>query len=164
MPRVPEPAVRDPPPAERQAADRRSVGTVDVIGIAIEGDRAAVQIFPLRDGRLVDRYGFHLENVEGRTLGDVLEAFCLEYYGSAPSIPPQLVVPPDAGDTAALEAVPLRAPGRAGRGAHARARREAAAAGARRPERAATRSTPTCSSPSSAACAGSRRSRSCARR
>src|SRR4029079_557098 len=30
--------------AERQGADRRSVGTVDVIGIATEGDRAAVQI------------------------------------------------------------------------------------------------------------------------
>jgi excinuclease ABC subunit C len=89
--------------AERQAADRRSVGTVDVIGVAAEGDRAAVQIFPLRDGRLVDRYGFHLENVEGRDTAAVLEAFCLEYYGSAPSVPPQLVVPPDSGDTAALE-------------------------------------------------------------
>jgi len=89
--------------AERQAADRRSVGTVDVLGIAAEGDRAAVQIFPLRDGRLVDRYGFHLENVEGRDTAAVLEAFCLEYYGSAPSVPPQLVVPADSGDTAALE-------------------------------------------------------------
>ena len=37
--------------AERQAADRRAVGTVDVIGIAAEGDRAAVQVFPLRDGQ-----------------------------------------------------------------------------------------------------------------
>src|SRR5580765_700674 len=89
--------------AERQAADRRSVGTVDVVGVAAEGDRAAVQIFPLRDGRLVDRYGFHLENVEGQNVADVLEAFALEYSGSAPSIPPQLVVPPAAGDTTALE-------------------------------------------------------------
>src|SRR4051812_38363260 len=31
-----------PPLAERRAADRRSVGTIDVIGIAIDGDRAAV--------------------------------------------------------------------------------------------------------------------------
>jgi excinuclease ABC subunit C len=89
--------------AERQAADRRSVGTVDVIGIATEGDRAAVQIFPLRDGKLVDRYGFHLENVGGQDAAAVLEAFALEYYGSAPSVAPQLIVPPDAGDTAALE-------------------------------------------------------------
>jgi excinuclease ABC subunit C len=89
--------------AERQAADKRAVGTVDVIGIAIEGDRAAVQIFPLRDGKLVDRYGFHLENVAGQDTAAVLEAFSLEYYGSAPSVPPQLIVPRDAGDTSALE-------------------------------------------------------------
>jgi excinuclease ABC subunit C len=88
--------------AERQAADKRAVGTVDVFGIAIKGDRAAVQIFPLRDGKLVDRYAFHLENVEGQDTPAVLEAFCLEYYGSAPSVPPQLVVPRDAGDTSAL--------------------------------------------------------------
>jgi excinuclease ABC subunit C len=89
--------------AERQAADRRSVGTVDVIGIAAEGERAAVQIFPLRGGKLVDRHSFHLENVAGQDLTTVLEAFCVEYYGSAPSVPPQLVVPRDAGDVAALE-------------------------------------------------------------
>ena len=88
--------------ADRQAADKRAVGTVDVIGIAIEGDRAAVQIFPLRDGKLVDRYGFHLENVAGQDTATVLEAFALEYYGSSPSVPPQLVVPADAGDTTAL--------------------------------------------------------------
>ena len=88
--------------AERQAADKRAVGTVDVIGVAIDGDRAAVQIFPLRDGRMVDRYGFHLENVEGHDPATVLEAFALEYYGSAPSIPPQIIVPRDAGDTGAL--------------------------------------------------------------
>jgi excinuclease ABC subunit C len=88
--------------AERQAADKRAVGTVDVIGIAIEGNRAAVQIFPLRDGKMVDRYGFHLENVEGQDVGPVLEAFMLEYYGSAPSIPPQIIVPRIAGDMAAL--------------------------------------------------------------
>src|SRR5215216_868119 len=89
--------------AERQAADKRAVGTVDVIGIAAEGDRATVQVFPLRGGKLVDRYSFHLENVEGRDQAALIEAFCLEYYGSAPSIPPQIVVPRGAGDVAALE-------------------------------------------------------------
>src|SRR5262245_17988978 len=88
--------------AERQAADKRAVGTIDVIGIAIEGDRATVQIFPLRDGKLIDRYSFHLENVEGQDLDTVLEAFVLEYYGSAPSVPPQVVVPRGIGDTSAL--------------------------------------------------------------
>jgi excinuclease ABC subunit C len=88
--------------AERQAADKRAVGTVDVIGIALEGDRGAVQIFPLREGKMIDRYAFHLENVAGQDLTTVLEEFCVEYYGSAPSIPPQIIVPRDAGDLSAL--------------------------------------------------------------
>ena len=91
------------PLAERQAADKRAVGTVVVIGIAVGGDRAAVQVFPLRDGRLIDRYGFHLENAAGQDVAALLEAFAVEYYGSAPSVPPQIIVPRDAGDTAALE-------------------------------------------------------------
>jgi excinuclease ABC subunit C len=89
--------------AERQAADRREFGTIDVIGIAAAGDRAAVQVFPLRDGKLVGRHSFHLENVEGQDIPTVLEAFVLEYYGSSPSVPPEIVVPPEAHDTEALE-------------------------------------------------------------
>jgi excinuclease ABC subunit C len=88
---------------ERQAVEKRSVGDVDVIGIAADGDRAAVQIFPLRGGRMIDRYGFHLENVDGQETSALLEAFAVEYYGSAPSVPPQIVVPRDAGDVSALE-------------------------------------------------------------
>jgi len=89
--------------AERQAADKRAVGTIDVLGLAVEADRAAVQVFPLRDGRLIDRYSFHLENVAGQDRASLLETFCLEYYGSSPSVPPQIVVPRDAGDTSALQ-------------------------------------------------------------
>jgi excinuclease ABC subunit C len=88
--------------AQRQAADRRAVGTVDVVGLAVDGDAAAVQVFPLRDGKLIDRYAFHLENVAGQDAATILESFCLEYYGAAPSVPPEVVVPAEAGDTEAL--------------------------------------------------------------
>ncbi|OLB24426.1 MAG: excinuclease ABC subunit C [Actinobacteria bacterium 13_2_20CM_68_14] len=89
--------------SERQAVEKRSVGDVDVLGLAVDGDKAAVQIFPLRGGKMIDRYGFHLENVEGQENSALLEAFCVEYYGSAPSVPPQIVVPRDANDVSALE-------------------------------------------------------------
>jgi excinuclease ABC subunit C len=89
--------------SERQAVERPSAGSFDVIGIAVSPERAAVQLFPLREGRMVDRYSFHLENAAGEELGEVLEQFCLEYYGTAPSIPQQIVVPRGAGDTTALE-------------------------------------------------------------
>jgi len=87
---------------ERQAVERQSVGTVDVIGFAAESDRAVVQIFPLRGGKMVDRFSFHLENVGGQDVTTILESFGLEYYGSAPSVPPQIIVPRDAGDLSAL--------------------------------------------------------------
>ena len=88
--------------SERQAADRRDVGSVDVIGLALDGLEAAVQVFPLRDGRMIDRYGFHLENVAGEDEQTVLEAFVIEYYGTLPSIPPQVFVPAGIADTAAI--------------------------------------------------------------
>src|SRR5690242_15941871 len=89
--------------SERQAVERKSIGTIDVVGVAVSEQRAAVQVFPLRDGRMVDRYSFHLENAAGEDVSEVLEQFCLEYYGSAPSIPPQILVPRGVGDTSALQ-------------------------------------------------------------
>jgi excinuclease ABC, C subunit len=89
--------------SEKQAVERKSIGTIDVMGVAVSAERAAVQVFPLREGRMVDRYAFHLENAAGEELGEVLEQFCLEYYGSSRSIPPQILVPRGAGDMSALE-------------------------------------------------------------
>src|SRR5947207_2254572 len=40
--------------SERQGVEKRSVGDVDVLGLAVDGDKAAVQIFPLRGGRMID--------------------------------------------------------------------------------------------------------------
>src|SRR6476620_1163898 len=82
--------------AERQAADRRDVGDVDVLGVALDGDRGVVQIFPLRGGKMIDRYSFHLENVEGQDFTEVLESFSVVYFRPPPSVPPQIIVPQDA--------------------------------------------------------------------
>jgi excinuclease ABC subunit C len=87
---------------ERQSVERQSVGDVDVIGFAADGDRAVVQVFPLRGGKMIDRHSFHLENVEGQDVTTILESFFLEYFGSAPAVPPQIIVPRDAGDLTAI--------------------------------------------------------------
>jgi excinuclease ABC subunit C len=87
---------------ERQSVERQSVGNVDVIGFAAEDDRAVVQVFPLRGGKMIDRHSFHLENTAGQDVTTIVESFFLEYYGSAPSVPPQIIVPRDAGDLSAI--------------------------------------------------------------
>jgi excinuclease ABC subunit C len=70
---------------------------------------------------MIDRYGFHLENVVDGDVQSVLEAFVVEFYGSAPSVPSQVLIPPGSGDLVALEAflserrgsrVEVRAPAR----------------------------------------------------
>jgi excinuclease ABC subunit C len=107
--------------SERQAVERASIGTIDVIGLAVGEGHAAVQIFPLREGRMVDRYSFQLDNATGVPALEVLEGFCIEYYGAAASLPPQILVPRGLGDLTTLEAflsnvrgsrVELRAPER----------------------------------------------------
>ena len=90
--------------AEKQAAGHGDAATVDVIGLAVEGDRAAVQVFPLRDGKVIDRYGFQLENVAGQDAQTIVEEFCGEYYAAAPSIPREIVVSRDVGLLPALAA------------------------------------------------------------
>src|SRR5918995_1424605 len=88
--------------AERQAADKPGIGTVDEIGLAADRGTAAGQVFPLRDGRLVDRHTFYLENAAGEDPSSLLEAFCLEYYGGAPAVPPLIIVPAGAGPLTGL--------------------------------------------------------------
>src|SRR5205823_4314316 len=64
---------------ERQWAKGEALGTVDVIGVAVEDDAANVQVLQVRDGVLQDRQSFYLET-QGADEATVLEHFSLEYY------------------------------------------------------------------------------------
>ena len=90
--------------SERQVADRPGMGSADILGVACKDDTANVQLFHLRDGRLSDRHGFYLENVEDSDPSEVLWGFALEYYGGQVAIPGQVVVPTVFEDADLLEA------------------------------------------------------------
>jgi excinuclease ABC subunit C len=77
---------------ERQRVANESVGTVDAVALALEATEANAQVFQVRDGVLADRQSFYLDNAAGRDLAEVAEAFLLQYYGTAMTIPPQVVV------------------------------------------------------------------------
>jgi excinuclease ABC subunit C len=87
---------------ERQRVANESVGTVDAVAVALEGTEANAQVFQVRDGVLSDRQSFYLENEGRRELPDVVEEFVLQYYASAMSIPPQIVVQREVGPAPAL--------------------------------------------------------------
>jgi excinuclease ABC subunit C len=77
---------------ERQRVAEGGAGTYDAVAVAVEGTEANAQVFQVRDGVLSDRQSFYLENAAEQGAGIVTEEFVLQYYASALSIPPLLVV------------------------------------------------------------------------
>jgi excinuclease ABC subunit C len=79
---------------ERQRVAGASVGTADVIGVAVEGADANAQVFQVRDGILAERQSFYLENQAERELAEVAEEFIGQYYAAVPASPRRIVVGP----------------------------------------------------------------------
>jgi excinuclease ABC subunit C len=90
---------------ERQFAHADSVGTADVLGLAMEGDSANVQVLQVRDGVLQDRQSFFLDTAGGEDEDTVLVQFAYEFYSMALAIPPLVVVAKESGASEALEAL-----------------------------------------------------------
>jgi excinuclease ABC subunit C len=89
---------------ERQRVANESVGTLDVIAVAVDGTDANAQVFQVRDGVLADRQSFYLENRAGRSEGEVGEEFTIQYYSTSLSIPAEIVGPASlAGDQVVRE-------------------------------------------------------------
>jgi excinuclease ABC subunit C len=87
---------------ERQRVVRDQGDSFDAIAVAVAGNDANAQVFQVREGILSDRQSFYLDNTTGASRGDVIEAFILQYYGSAMTIPPLVVVQQDVEAVAAL--------------------------------------------------------------
>ena len=68
---------------ERQRVASGTVGTLDVIAVAVEGTDANAQVFQVRDGVLADRQSFYLENRAGRNEAEVAEEFAIQYYATS---------------------------------------------------------------------------------
>jgi excinuclease ABC subunit C len=87
---------------ERQQVKGAAHGAVDIIGLAREVSSANVQVFLQRDGLLADRRSFTLVEIEDATDAEILERFLAEYYSTAVSVPPEIVVPRVSSDLASL--------------------------------------------------------------
>jgi excinuclease ABC subunit C len=87
---------------ERQRVAHEGAGSLDAIAVAVSDTEANAQVFQVRDGVLSDRQSFYLENAAGSDVAEVAEAFILQYYASAMSVPPLLVVQREVGQAPAL--------------------------------------------------------------
>ena len=59
----------------------------------VEGDKhAAINLFVVRSGRLIDKRNYLLDNTSGSTKAELLKAFFEQYYPQTPDIPREIIV------------------------------------------------------------------------
>jgi excinuclease ABC subunit C len=67
-------------------------GDEDVIAFARERNEACVQIFFVRSGKIIGRENFILEGTQDEEPGQIMASFIQLFYGSAPYIPPRILL------------------------------------------------------------------------
>lgn len=80
------------------------VGNRDLFGLHRDGDRAALQLFLVRDGIVVERRQYFWDSVEGASDEDLLTTCLQQYYHGGTPIPPEVCVPLELPDADVVEA------------------------------------------------------------
>lgn len=79
---------------EEQLVNAAEERDQDVLGVALEDDWGTVDVFPVRQGRLLEPTHYHFTHVRGRTRTEVLEAALTMHYGEQAE-PPRYVLLPE---------------------------------------------------------------------
>jgi len=91
--------------SEPQKISSTLATNVDAFGLYREEQKAAVQLFHMRHGRVVDRREFFWETLAGGTTsGEILSSLLKQYYFNSEFTPDEIYVPEDFEDREILEA------------------------------------------------------------
>ena len=75
----------------------------DIIAVAAAAQEAVVQLFFVREGKLIGRDHFHLNGVEGDTNDEILQSFVKQFYAGTPFIPREVMVEYEIQDSNLIE-------------------------------------------------------------
>ncbi|MCZ7568550.1 MAG: excinuclease ABC subunit UvrC [Ardenticatenaceae bacterium] len=79
--------------SEHQKVVNAAGGDQDVIAFARADGDACVQVFFIRDGKLIGREYFVLEGTEDEADPEVMGSFLQQFYDGAPMVPPEILLP-----------------------------------------------------------------------
>ena len=101
-------AFRDLHNSVKQVAQKQkitdSVGEdKDIIAMYQDDREAVVQVFFVRDGRLIGREHYYMTDVSEDSRGEILENFIKQFYAGTPFIPRELMLQCDIGDRELIE-------------------------------------------------------------
>lgn len=85
--------------AQKQKITSSRMDDRDVIAFARAGDEAVVQVFFIRNGKLIGRDHFYLTGVENESHSEILSAFVKQFYAGSPFIPSNLMLQEELSDT-----------------------------------------------------------------
>jgi len=78
--------------AQKQKITNSDMENKDIIACAIEGEDAVIQVFFIRDGKLMGREHFHMNMAIAEERKQIVTGFIKEYYGGTPFIPAHIMV------------------------------------------------------------------------
>lgn len=89
---------------EKQKIISQGFENQDVIGIASEGGHGDIQVLFIRNGMLLGRKDFSLDDVRGMSNEEILTDFLHQFYGKEMIVPPEVLLPFDVPDQEVFEA------------------------------------------------------------
>ncbi|MBQ8184359.1 MAG: excinuclease ABC subunit UvrC [Lachnospiraceae bacterium] len=89
--------------AQKQKITNSDLEDKDILALASEGEDAVVQVFFVRDGRLIGRDHFCLHISENEPAGEILNSFIKQFYAGTPFIPRELMIQEEIEDARLVE-------------------------------------------------------------
>ena len=93
--------------AQKQKMSENIGENRDILGIAVDhaspDSDGVVQVFFLRDGKLIGREHFYMTHVAGRKKAEILSEFIRQFYSGTPSVPREIMLPCELADRELLE-------------------------------------------------------------
>ena len=89
--------------AQKQKMTDSSMEDKDIVAIASDDNDAVVQVFFVRDGRLIGREHFYMTHVSENPQAEILGNFVKQFYAGTPFIPRQLLLPEPIEDMEIIE-------------------------------------------------------------
>lgn len=76
----------------------------DIIALAIENDEAVVQVFFVRDGKMIGREHFYMTHVSEKQSAEIIQEFIKQFYSGTPFIPHEIMLEEEIEDAETIEA------------------------------------------------------------
>lgn len=78
--------------SNRQKMINTSMDDQDIIGYAVENDTALIQIFFIRNGKMIGREHFKMNDIDQMSINELMTTFIKQFYSGTPFIPKEIII------------------------------------------------------------------------